>query len=298
MARQISQPRMAHDSSFAAHALAMAAVASILIMWRRSHLAQEARHLAVAAVSKTAAAVRDASLLAEIDVLHAAAVDATAEMARIRSGLDALARSTSVDLWIPIPKPPVAFTANEGWSRCTDALAMAQAGYASSKGRSSTAHKKLLMSRFDCTRGGGPEKAYIDALLAKHALRVWPDLAASLATSPHLVLLLLEAPSCATTSALVAAIPELREYGSRICIPQGDPSHYAQMINAREGKGAEECAATGVAAGESKASRHAVAGVASGAGMPVPEEEGAARSMLLNVRSRGSACDIWVEHRQ
>ena len=300
----------------AENALAVAAVASILILWRRSHLAHEARHhahVAVAVASEAAAAVRDASQLAEIKGLHAAAVDAAAEISRIRAGLDALTRSQSHDLWIPIPELPVAITANEGWSRCTRGLAFAQAGYTSSKKRRCTAHKKLLISRFDRARGGGEEKAYIDSLLAKHVARVWPDLAATLAASPHLVLLLLEAPSCATTSALVAAIPGLRAHGSRICIPQADPSHYAEMIKAREssdgvaaarersegaeteetrGGGAQKPDSAGAGGGPPRWSRCPVAAVACGAGLPVGEDEGAARSMLLNVRCQ--RLDQWL----
>jgi hypothetical protein len=89
----------------------------------------------------------------------------------------------------------------------------------------------VLTSSYDLVRGGGAEKGAVDALLASHTARLFPNLPELLlAPSSPTVLLLLEAPSCMTTTALLRVMPGLRAAGRSICIPQADPAHYAQMI--------------------------------------------------------------------
>jgi hypothetical protein len=83
-------------------------------------------------------------------------------------------------------------------------------------------------------------KRDVDLLLAMRAAQVFAggggaegnSLVAQMRADPSLVLLLLEAPCCATTAALFNAMPPLRQHAARICIPQADPRHFAQMVDA------------------------------------------------------------------
>ena len=80
--------------------------------------------------------------------------------------------------------------------------------------------------------GGSRPKARVDALLALHAAQTFPDLPATLAADTSLLLLLLDAPNILTSAALAKAFPALRTpaLAARVCVPQADPAHYAQMM--------------------------------------------------------------------
>ena len=94
-------------------------------------------------------------------------------------------------------------------------------------------------SRFSGTRGkttlisnyvSSPQKSQVNALLLQHVRRCFPDLDATLSADPALILLLLDAPDCATTGAILRGVPALAAHAQRVCIPQADPAHYAQQI--------------------------------------------------------------------
>lgn len=115
-----------------------------------------------------------------------------------------------------------------GWSRCVAALKAIGEGYARFANKASR-RKCTLISCFP-DDAPQPEKSRVDEVLARHALRVFPELCKMLRNKPGLVLLFLDAPTCATTAALLRAIPELSGCTSRICIPQADPGHYVRQI--------------------------------------------------------------------
>jgi len=112
-----------------------------------------------------------------------------------------------------------------------NALRHSKKGRCASSQSASGSRKQTLFSRFDLQTGGGQFKRDVDMLLAARAAQVFADnsLAAEMRADPLLVLLLLEAPGCATTAALFSAIPPLRDLADRICVPQADPRHFAQM---------------------------------------------------------------------
>lgn len=260
-------------------AITILMTATAVGLWRRARETSRRARVAEAVAAEAAA------------VAAAAAVVAALEIERLRTGLDALARSSTLELWVPVPEPLMEVVPTPGWSRCLEALAAARNAYFHQKRRETRrapkAHKKILMSSFDCARGGGPEKRLVDDLLATHATQTFPDLPALLRGAPNLVLLLLEAPSCATTSALVERIPGLRDLGLQICVPQADPAHYAEMITTDMPKRADVADLPAEAAAALP-----VAAVARSAGKPRAAGEGAAASMLLNVRCQ--RLDQWL----
>lgn len=155
-------------------------------------------------------------------------------MQRLRTGMKKsasllAAKSAATNKQAPVPRANK-LQPTTGWTRCTEAMAEMDRGY--TKGTTSGAQQQVLFSSYDLERAGGSEKQRIDRLLAEHAKRHLPDLAQSMRDDPRLLILLLDAPACGTTNALVAESPGLRELGSKICIPQADPAHYSLMVGA------------------------------------------------------------------
>jgi len=153
---------------------------------------------------------------------------ANAEIARLRDSLT-LKTFAVAKLCITVPNQPPELEPTDGWSRCELAIKLIDETYRSMKKRG--AYKTELKSMYDLERAGGVEKVRVDALLAEHATKTFDDLAAVMRADSSLVLLLLEAPNCATTQALVAAMPQMAERCGSICIPQADPKHYRQMVS-------------------------------------------------------------------
>ena len=164
-----------------------------------------------------------------------------AELATLRTGLEKLARQ-QVHVLRDVPPPLAALVPSRGWQRCVASIDAVDSGYEAARQKrrrknaaepcaTPAASRRVLVSAFDLERGGGEEKQRVDALLAAAAAAHLPALGEQMAADPDLVLLLLDAPSCATTAALAVAVPALRGLASRICIPQADPSHYDLMIN-------------------------------------------------------------------
>ncbi len=128
-----------------------------------------------------------------------------------------------------LPELPPSFVSSSGWERCMAALQAVEQGYARFESKRSGPVKTTLISNFVSERPQA-QKAEVDALLARHMLRLFPNLIALLSGTPTLVLLILDAPTLGTVDRLVGAIPQLQAYGSRICIPQADPAHYVQQV--------------------------------------------------------------------
>mgnify|MGYP006093937853 CR=1 FL=1 len=199
---------------------------------------------AVAAVAATSAlifalAARLRTAEAEVVRLVAAAVVANVaatDLGKRLAHLSAsLSRSQQNDrIAIETPPHPSALVSTPGWSRCMDACNAATRGYAgmhTKSARSNHPIEKLLVSSFSDSASHSADKVAVDSLLAAHAARELPSLAADLITDPSLLLLLLDAPTCGTTAALLTALPGLTRVAGQICIPQADPSHYAAMVN-------------------------------------------------------------------
>lgn len=74
-------------------------------------------------------------------------------------------------------------------------------------------------------------KHRVNSAIGAHLRRLRPNLAAELRADESRILLLLEAPGCGTTRALVQAMPQLGSTGHKICVPQADPTHYATMVH-------------------------------------------------------------------
>ena len=132
----------------------------------------------------------------------------------------------------PVPPLQSNHMPTDGWVRCTDAMAAVDARPHQSDDIAN-ANDQVLMSSCSIDRlNGSRAKQCADALLAKHAKLVFPDLPATMAADPTLVILLLEAPNMLTTTALTEAFPALRTaaLASRVCIPQADPAHYSLMV--------------------------------------------------------------------
>jgi len=125
-----------------------------------------------------------------------------------------------------VPQLQEGASPGEGWQRCMAALRAIESGYARFE---KDGAKSTLVSNFMESRPQ-PQKAEVDALLARHTRRCFPDLVEILSTSPALVLLILDAPTCATVRSLLEALPELSGHGSRIVIPQADPAHYIRQL--------------------------------------------------------------------
>ena len=171
----------------------------------------------------------------------AAAKEAEAELSTLRMGLDRLSKQQRHTL-CAVPAQPPSLVPTSGWSACVASIEAVFSGYDSARRRrqrpnaaaaraTPDACGRILVSAFDLERGGGEFKARVDALLAKHATTHLGSLADQMASDPSLLLLLLDAPSCATTTALTQALPGLARFGGRICVPQADPSHYDMMVN-------------------------------------------------------------------
>ena len=128
-------------------------------------------------------------------------------------------------LGLTVPPRPPGLVPNSGWSRCVAALEAVDAGYAKWAGRE---HKTLLISNYDDLQPAQTTvecKRSVNGAIGAHLRRLRPDLAAELRADESLILLLLEAPGCGTTRALVQALPALRSTVGSICVPQADPTH-------------------------------------------------------------------------
>ena len=218
-------PSVASRLRYASHVWSALMTAAVAHLWMK---VATGRVQLAAARASAAEKARDADEAAE-------------EIQRLRKGMkksaSTLAAKSLASISIPMPcastlQPTI------GWTRCTEAMAAMAAGYElgsrrAVRKRSRTEEpKQVLFSSYDLERAGGSEKKHIDQLLAEHAKNHLPDLAKSMREDSRLLILLLEAPTCGTTSAPVAESPGLREHGSRICIPQADPAHYALMVGA------------------------------------------------------------------
>jgi len=160
----------------------------------------------------------------EIEEAHASTQRALSQMNRAQRELDLCA----------LPPLPDVAVMSTGWKRCAQALLAVEDGYARFDGKR-TAPKATLISNFVEARPQ-PHKAEVDALLARHVLRAFPDLCGLLAASPALVLLILDAPTCCTVGSLLDVIPQLAAHGSRITIPQADPAHYVRQVRGATGE--------------------------------------------------------------
>ena len=120
---------------------------------------------------------------------------------------------------------PAGFAPSSGWMRCVAALEAVCDGYGRFAGKR---HKTTLVSNFVAH---SPQKAHVDTLIAQHVQRCFTDLGAMLSADPSLIVLLLDAPDCGTSGALLEAMPSLAAHSSRICIPQADPAHYGAQVS-------------------------------------------------------------------
>jgi hypothetical protein len=233
------------------HAMAVSSAANRMSAWlppiasRLRFASQLWSVLMTAAVAHLwikVAAGRDAlcAARASIAAKDRDAEDAAAEMQRLRTGMKKSAALLAVKAAAASERAAVprasALQPTLGWTRCTEAMAAMERGYRAgstraAKQRSRTDEpKQVLFSSYDLERAGGGEKQRVDRLLSEHAKKHLPNLAQSMRDDPRLLILLLDAPACGTTNALVAGSPGLRELGSRICIPQADPAHYSLMV--------------------------------------------------------------------
>jgi hypothetical protein len=171
-------------------------------------------------------------LVAAAAVANVAATDLGKRLAHLSASLS---RSQQNDrIAIETPPHPSTLVSTLGWSRCMDACNAAARRYAgmhTKSARSNHPIEKLLVSSFSDAASQSAYKVAVDSLLAAHAARELPTLVADLVTDPSLLLLLLDAPTCGTTAALLTALPGLTRVAGQICIPQADPSHYAAMVN-------------------------------------------------------------------
>ena len=130
-----------------------------------------------------------------------------------------------------------------GWLRCMEAMSYTASNSTESRlgatdvcdgAQHTSPHDELLVSACTINKlSGSRSKIRVDALLAKHAELTFPDLPSTLAANASYILLLLDAPNILSTKALAAAFPALRTpaFAGRVCIPQADPAHYAQMVS-------------------------------------------------------------------
>jgi hypothetical protein len=148
-----------------------------------------------------------------------ALTERTDELERVSATLELLSKAQRELELCELPAQPAGFVPSAGWERCVAALRAGDDGYGKWAGKR---HKSVLVSNFVAD---SPHKARVDALLAQHVCRCFPALGATLAGEPALILLLLDAPNCGTTRALLEAIPQLAGHATRICIAQADPAH-------------------------------------------------------------------------
>ena len=162
----------------------------------------------------------------------------------LAAAVDAMVAASAKRCPLPPPRAGHARTApTPGWLRCMEAMAALESHLAEDAAATSDqvadhqvvtkASDQILVSA--CTTdalGGSRPKARVDALLALHAAQTFSDLPATLAADASLVLLLLDAPNILTSAALAKAFPALRTpaLAARVCVPQADPAHYAQMM--------------------------------------------------------------------
>ena len=161
--------------------------------------------------------------------------DAPAHVRCLAAAVDALVAASAKHHPVPSPSARHATLApTRGWLRCMEAMTVLDPHLAEdAPHEDAAASDQVLVSA--CTTdalGGSRPKRRVDALLALHTAQTFPDLPATLAADPSLVLLLLDAPNVLTSMALAKAFPALGTpaLAARICIPQADPAHYAQMV--------------------------------------------------------------------
>ena len=231
------------------HAVTLAVSSVVVCGCILTALHAERRRLALELLLATALELRQASaadLAAALELQEASDADLAAaleaqqayetDLATAQKALDVMNRAQrGVDnLGLSVPAPSLHLAPSHGWTRCTEALAAVDAGYARWAGRP---QKTLLISNYEERPGAASTKRHINELIASHLLRLWPELPASLREDDSLALLLLEAPSCETTEALVRAAPALATLGHKIYVPQADPTHYAAMVGGGGGGG-------------------------------------------------------------
>ncbi len=160
-------------------------------------------------------------------------VDKHMQMRNVK--LEAMIKASSLRRPVPPLSEVDLLETSIGWVRCMDAMSTVESKPHQSQAAEAEATGELiLLSAYNITEVSGSAFSYkqqIDTLIAMHASRVFPNLTDLLSSDPHLVLLLLDAPNMFTTFALAKVYPQLLTpaFASRVCIPQADPSHYAQM---------------------------------------------------------------------
>ncbi|KAJ1625931.1 hypothetical protein T492DRAFT_1122512 [Pavlovales sp. CCMP2436] len=158
-------------------------------------------------------------------VLVLALAERTSELERVSTVLDILSKAQHTLEVCTLPPLPAGFVPTSGYERCMAALRAGEDGYAQWAVKR---HKCTLVSNFVAE---SPQKFRVDCALGIHVARCFgPQLDAVLTADPKLILLLLDAPNCGTTRALLSSTPELARHATRICIPQADPSHYVLQI--------------------------------------------------------------------
>jgi hypothetical protein len=169
--------------------------------------------------------------------------DALQEIERLRSGIARLSKTRPKEcIFPPLPPctpsttPPTLSnpTATAAHAKCLQALAHMRQGYqhAQHNRQRKNRHNVTLTSAFDIQRVTlCPHKIKVDATLAQRALEIFGRsfVEQQFQQHPNLIVLLLDAPNIATTTALLQAFPLLPSH--RIVIPQADPQHYSCMIN-------------------------------------------------------------------
>ena len=173
-----------------------------------------------------------------LDALRKALQDAELTQRELEAQLESSQRALEVmnraqrgvaRLGLDVPPRPAGLVPTEGWRRCVAALEAVDAGYSKWAGRE---HKTLLISNYDDqSPAEEASKRRVNELITSHLRRLRPELAAQLRSDDALCLLLLEAPGCGTTSALLQELPELATLGHKVYVPQADPTHYAAMVN-------------------------------------------------------------------
>ena len=186
------------------------------------------------------------------------AVDSAKRMEHLAASLSRSQHNDRINLECPPCPPDLVPTAS--WRRCVDACEASRRGNAGRRTKGAMKNRpvqKLLLSAFSDAAAHSADKAAVDALIAARVARELPHLLSELASDPTLVLLLLhtpactctrahvhtctrahvhtcthahaqvilllDAPTCGTTAALLAALPGLGAYAGRICIPQVAP---------------------------------------------------------------------------
>jgi len=148
----------------------------------------------------------------------------------LRQAVTALSKAQKQDLNLrQLPPAANGLRTCPSWFKCETAIEAVENSYKKWRLKNHK-HKHVLVSAYNSDSSCG-WKLRVDNLIATHAKRVFPNLAQQLRDDDNLILLLLEAPNCATTKALLQHMPSLRGVGYKICIPQADPYHYASMIS-------------------------------------------------------------------